>query len=335
MRIAFYEKADWEEEYIRQHLAGHELAFYSTRLAPDNAPDAATEIISTFTDSPVTAAVLEKLPNVRLVATRTTGFDHIDLKACQARGITVCNVPAYGENTVAEFAFTLILALARKLYPAVKRVREEFRFSVDGLAGFDLQGKTIGVVGTGRIGAHAVRIAKGFGMEVLAYDPYPSQKLADEYHIVYVPLEELLAKSDVITLHVPYMPATHHLISKDNIMKCKPGALLVNTARGAVVETEALLAALRSGILGGAGLDVLEEEGFVHEEAALLASGHPGEQQLKTALVDHELMHMDNVLVTPHNAFNTREAIVRILDTTIENIQNFAQNKPINAVKAA
>lgn len=279
--------------------------------------------------------MIRSLPNLKLIATRSTGFDHVDLKAAQEKGVTVCNVPAYGENTVAEFTFALILALSRKVFPGVKRVREQGKFSTDGLQGFDLKDKVIGVIGTGHIGAYMVKIAKGFGMNVLAYDPYPNQKLSQEYQFTYTDFNDLLLKSDVVTLHVPYMPATHHIINKKNIQMCKKGSVLINTARGGLVETDALVWALKEGVLAGAGLDVLEEEGFVKEEIELLASGHPNEQQLKTALADHELMQMDNVLVTPHNAFNTREAVTRILETTAENIEAFGMGSPLNMVKSS
>jgi D-lactate dehydrogenase len=241
-------------------------------------------------------------------------------------------VPTYGENTVAEFTFALLLMLMRKMYEGVRRVKEEGRFNFDGLRGFDLLGKTIGVIGTGHIGRYVVKIAHGFGMDIVAYDPYPSEKLAAEFGFKYLSLEQLLKVSDVVTLHVPYMPATHHLINADNIKLFKPGSVLINSARGGLVETQAMVSGLKQGILGGAAMDVLEEEGFIKEEMDMLANGHPGEAQMKVALADHELMKMDNVLITPHTAFNTIEAIKRILDTTIANIQGFAAGKPVNVV---
>jgi D-lactate dehydrogenase len=170
-------------------------------------------------------------------------------------------------------------------------------------------------------------------MEVIAYDPRPNEKLAAEYGFKYATLEELLRQSDVVTLHVPYMPATHHLINAENIKLVKPGCVMINTARGGLIDTAALIKALKDGTLAGAGLDVLEEEGFIKEEWQLVTEGHPNEGQLRTALADHELMYMDNVIVTPHNAFNTKEALMRILDTTAENLKGFAEGKPVNVVK--
>jgi D-lactate dehydrogenase len=329
MKIVCYETADWEAAYLKQKLAGFDMEFIGgSKIQPN--PDA--EIVCNFVGSPLTAEIIAQMPKLKFVATRSTGFDHIDLKACAERGIAVSNVPTYGENTVAEFAFALILSLSRKIYPAYKRVREQGLFSTNDLQGFDLQGKTLGVVGAGHIGQFVIKIAKGFGMNVVAYDPYPKRELADKYQFVYASLEDVLKQSDVITLHVPYMPATHHLINSQNISLCKKGCIIINTARGGLIETAALVKALKSGQIAGAGLDVLEEEGFIKEEVDLLVNGHPNEDELKTALADHELMYMDNVLITPHNAFNTKEAMVRILDTTVGNIKGFEEGKLVNLV---
>src|SRR6185503_13957287 len=238
----------------------------------------------------------------------------------------------YGQNTVAELAFALILTLARKMYPAIKRVREEGLFSFDGLRGFDIAGKTLGVVGTGHIGEYVIKIAKGFGMNVVAYDPFPKEELAKELGFTYASLEDMVGQADITTIHVPYMPATHHMINKDNIDKFKKGSILINTSRGGLVETDALVYGLRNGILGGAGVDVLEEEGTLIDELKMLVDGHPNEQQLKTVLADHELMKMENVIITPHIGAQTSEAIRRILDTTVDNIKNFIDGKPSNVI---
>ena len=351
-KIGFFEMQEWEKEYVRPKLDGQEFLFLGDNQKDSNHPvpskggtpllskegntagdKGEIEILSNFINYPVTAETLLEFPKLRFVTTRSTGYDHIDLKACVERNILVSNVPTYGENTVAEFAFALILALSRKIFPAVKRVREQGLFATDDLQGFDLLNKTIGVVGAGHIGVHVIKIAKGFGMKVLAYDPYPKAELSTQYGFEYASLEDLLKSSDIITLHVPYMPATHHLISVQNIGLCKKGAVIINTARGGLIETSALISALKSGQIAGAGMDVLEEEGFVKDEVHMLAQGHPNELQLKTILADHELMYMDNVLITPHNAFNTKEALQRILDTTIMNIQAFVKGQPINLVK--
>ncbi len=331
MKILFIETEEWEKEYLTGKLSGHELIF---RSSPEILPeDGDIEVLCTFLGCPIDEAALAKLKNLKYIATRSTGYDHIDLKACAARNISVSNVPTYGENTVAEFTFALLLALARKIYPAVKQVKDAASFETKALQGFDLKGKTIGVVGVGHIGVYAVKIAKGFGMNVVAYDPHPKAELAKEFGFEYADLNSLFGQSDVVTLHVPYMPATHHLVNKENLKLFKKGSVLINTARGGLVETEGLVWALKTGILAGAGLDVLEEEGFIKEELHNMLNGHPNQDQLKIALADHELMHMENVLITPHNAFNSREAVMRILETTAGNIVNFASNQPSNLVK--
>lgn len=330
MNIAFCETEEWQQDYLKQRLTDHKLVFEKGLTI---SPNPELEIISNFVASPINAETLKFFPNLKYVTTRSTGYDHIDLKACRERNIQVSNVPTYGENTVAEFTFALILSLSRKIYPAVKRIREEGKFQSSGLQGFDLKGKVLGVVGTGHIGARAIKMAKGFDMKVLAYDPYPKAELAKEMGFEYRELNQLLGESDIVTLHVPYMPATHHLINKDNIKLFKKGSWLINTARGGLVDTAVLVSALQDGTLAGAGLDVLEEEGFIKDELNLVSGGHPNEQQLRTILADHELMQMPNVLVTPHTAFNTREAMERILDTTVSNIQEFVKGKAVNIVK--
>ena len=291
------------------------------------------DAISVFVDSAVTAKVLPNFPSLRFIATRSTGFDHIDLVACRERNITVSSVPSYGENTVAEMAFGLLLTLSRRIYEAYDRIRETGNWSFEGLQGFDLKGKTIGIVGTGRIGRHSIRIAHGFDMKVIGYDPRPDTALAKELGFEYKSLDDLLSISDVVTLHVPYMKETHHLINERRLGQMKQGAILINTSRGAVVETEALVKALKSGHIGGAGLDVFEEEGVIKDEMDFLVSGKPEGHQLKTIIAAHVLVDMPHVVVTPHNAFNTKEALERILDTTIENIKGYLRGEIINEVK--
>jgi D-lactate dehydrogenase len=299
--------------------AGIEIAFQTAPLGKDTLPaDINFDIAGVFMNSSVDAATIAALPNLKLIATLTTGFDHIDLKAAGERGIIVSSVPAYGENTVAEFAFALLLALSRKICEARSRVHDEHKFTTDGLQGFDLAGKTIGVLGTGRIGKHAVRMAKGFGMKIIAYDVFHDDAFAKEMDFAYVSLEELLAQSDIITIHAPYLPSTHHLINNGNIGLIKKGAYLINTARGAIVETSALISALKSGQLAGAGIDVLEEEPELKAGSMTPAA---------------ELLTMPNVIITPHNAFNTREAARRTVDTTISNIVGFINGAPANVVK--
>jgi len=333
MKIHYFSGEEWEEKYIHEKLPDENIVFHNGSLAesPDLAdPDA--QVLCTFVESKIGEAELARFPSVKLIATRSTGFDHIDLLAAKARGVAVVNVPFYGENTVAEFAFALILALSRKIIDADELVRKTGTFSQENLRGFDLSGKTIGVVGCGHIGAHVIRIANGFGMKVLGFDAHQDDSLAQALNFTYTTLEELLAVSDIITIHAPSNKSTQHLINKENIGKIKKGAFLINTARGAIVETEALVDALKAGILAGAGLDVLEEEGDMNEEIELLTSPHPKGEELKIVLENHFLINHPRVIVTPHIAFNTTEAVTRILDTTIENIKNFSSGSPTNLV---
>jgi len=242
-------------------------------------------------------------------------------------------VPYYGENTVGEHAFGLILSLSRKIYKAYLRTTR-LDFSLEGLMGFDLKGKTIGVAGAGRIGLHVVRIAKGFGMEVLVYDVRQEMLLAEVLGFTYVSFEDLLRRSDVISLNVPLNEATHHMINKDNIKLIKRGAILINTARGGIVETEALIAALNEGIISGAGLDVFEGEESIKEETARAVERLPREKMMEI-LLGYDLLHRDNVVITPHIAFYSEEALGRIMRTTEENIRAFLAGSPINVITAS
>jgi D-lactate dehydrogenase len=332
MNIHYFSSEAWEEEYVTQALPGNTVTFHDRPLSayPDLA-DPETEALCTFIESPVKESELARFPKVRLIATRSTGFDHIDLAAARARGITVVNVPSYGENTVAEFAFALLLSLSRRIPEAQDRVVHG-AYSPNGLRGFDLAGKTIGIVGCGHIGLHMIRMAQGFGMRVIGFDAYPDGERARDYSFTYVSLADLLATADIISVHVPYNTHTHHLINTGNIGSIKKGAYLINTARGAVIETEALVEALKNEILAGAGLDVLEEEGDLADEMALLSAPHPEESSLKITLENHYLINHPRVIVTPHLAFNTAEALRRILDTTIDNIKHFAAGEPTNTV---
>jgi D-lactate dehydrogenase len=329
----FFDLEGWEEPLLQDALPQVELRCSPGRLEPATVEAAAdAEIVSVFIHSVVSAEVIAALPRLRLIAARSTGFDHVALGVCRERGIAVANVPYYGENTVAEHTFALILALSRNLHRAyVRTARGDY--SLAGLRGFDLQGKTLGVVGAGSIGLHVIRIARGFGMEVVASDLRQTRLLAEVLGFRYVELDELLATSDVISLHLPYSPAVHHLLDRDRLAKVKRGALLINTARGPLVDTEALLWALDEEILAGAGLDVFEGEDVMEREEALLTLDG-AEEQLRAAMRVHLLQRRENVVLTPHIAFNSHEAVRRILDTTVENIAAFLAGAPRNLVGA-
>jgi len=331
MKIAFFEVNELEEEYLKKKLDGHMLKFSNEKLSLEKASEIKDfDSVSVFIYSKIDEQIIQAISNLKLITTRSTGFDHIDLDVCKKKGITVCNVPSYGENTVAEHTFALILSLSRNICKACIR-RFEQDFSIEGLEGFDLKGKTIGVIGTGQIGLHVIRIAKGFGMNVVAYDVRQNNLLSEVLGFEYVSLENLLASSDVITLHVPYIKATHHLMNKDTFKLVKKGAILINTARGSIVDTEALIEALDNKILAGAGLDVFEGEEVIKEEKQLLYE--PKNLEVLASLVkDHILLSKDNVVFTPHIAFYSKEALERILETTVENINAFVSGKTQNVI---
>lgn len=330
MRIAFFEATDTDQAYIEKNLVGHDVLYFQEPLSPKNAPLASDcELVSVFIYSTVGAETLSLLPKLKALLTRSTGFDHIDIPACNERGVAVANVPHYGENTVAEHTFALILALSRNVHKSYAR-GQKGDYSIEGLMGFDLKDKTLGVVGTGHIGLHVIRIAKGFGMHVIAFDTQKNVFLSEVLHFKYAPLAEVLSQSDIVTLHVPYNEHTHHLINRTNIGTLRPGALLINTSRGGIIENEALVEALDHGTLSGAGLDVLEGEETIKEENQCLHTDCP------TDVDRHEqnknLLARDNVVFTPHIGFYSKEALERILDTTLENAKNLSEGKKSNLV---
>lgn len=289
------------------------------------------EVISLFTHSEhVSTKKLDLFPRLKLIATRSTGFNHIDLAYCKKRGITVANVPRYGETTVAEFAFGLLLALARNIISG-KNDMAQNRVETSNYMGFDLQGKTIGIIGTGSIGRHMIQIARGFGMNILAYDNFPRPDLKE----LYVPrLKDLWQKSDIISLHIPSTPANRHLLNARAFRQMKKGVIIINTARGDLIDTQALYQALREGHVGGAGLDVLENEDFLIHDEVMTAPRMQDADFLLDSAMNLKLLQFHNVIATPHIAFNSVDAINRIMETTFKNIRAFQQGKPINTVAA-
>jgi len=321
----------WPElkDYAAGKLRGFPHAVHTEPLTAESI-DRTAEALVVFIESEVTKDIMARLPKLKYITTMSTGYDHIDLAAAKKRKIPVSNVSAYGENTVAEHTFALILGLTRKLFESVKRVKEG-RYDFRGLRGIDLKGKTLGIIGSGHIGVNVARLAKGFEMEVLACDAKPNLALARTIGFTYAALPALLKKSDIVTIHAPLFPATYHLINKKNIKFMKPGSLLINTARGGIVEAEALLAALNSGQLAGAGLDVLEDENLLQNFEEVMRHGNT-EFKLKTTLVNNLLIDHPNTIVTPHNAFNSVEALQRIINVTVDNIISFSRGEAQNLV---
>lgn len=330
--IAFFEIEEWEKEYLHKAFPNDTLHFSAEKAQAQLDPQFYNAtIISTFIYSSLTPEILSKFPKVKVIATRSTGYDHVDLQYCKEKNITVVNVPTYGAHTVAEHTFALILALSRKLVRTVNRAKRG-DFNLHDLTGFDLAGKTIGIVGAGKIGDKVMRLARAFEMNVLLYTRHP-EAVAGKEGIKAVSLDEVFANSDIVTLHVPYTPETHHLINKENISKFKKGSVLINTARGPLVETEAILYGLESGILKGAGLDVLEEECGLKEERELLTNEFFKSCDIKTQLMDHMLISRDDVLYTSHNGFNSTESVHQILDVTIDNVHKLLQGNAQNIVE--
>jgi D-lactate dehydrogenase len=332
VKIAVFEVEAREQSAFEALKEDHEIDFTAEKLSEDTAATYAdAEIISTFIYSNLNERILANFSGLQLIATRSTGFDHINLDYCRKNGIAVCNVPSYGCETVAEHVFGLLLTISHHLVEAIDRTRRG-DFSLKGLTGFDLRGKTIGVIGTGEIGACVIEIARGFGMHIVAYDTRPRQELAAEFGFDYLALDDLLAAADVITLHLPASDKTHQFIAAKAFDKMKRGVILINTARGSVVDVQALVHAISEGKVSAAGLDVLPEEPVIREEAELLRSATREEYDKTALLAGHILLRLRNVVITPHSAFNTREAIQRILDTTVENIGAFVLGAKQNVV---
>lgn len=333
MRIGVFEAEEWEAAACQALGANHSLVCTSEPLSPQLAVQHRdVEVVSTFIRSRLDRQTLSALPALKLIATRSTGYDHVDLDYCRSAGVAVCNVPDYGDPTVAEHAFALLLAVSRRLVDAAERTRRG-DFSMDGLRGFDLAGRTLGVIGAGRIGRRVIRIARGFAMQVLATDAKPDPQAAADIGFSYVELAELLSSADVVSLHVPGTAQTRDLLSDREFALMKPGSVLINTARGGVVNAPALVRALKDGRLAGAGLDVVADEPLLREEAEIFRIGRElAPEQLQSLVATNTLLRLPNVVVTPHVAYDTEEAVHRIIDITVRNIRAFAAGAPQNLV---
>ncbi|MBM4089886.1 MAG: 2-hydroxyacid dehydrogenase [Planctomycetes bacterium] len=322
--VAMYDTKPYDRESFAR-VAGAESIdwrFLDFRLGPDSVHAAAgAQVVCVFVSDDASRSVLEKLAGlgVRLLALRCTGFNKVDLAAAKELGLPVTRVTYYSPYAVAEHTIALILALNRKLHRAFNRIRE-LNFSLTGLEGFDLHGKTAGVFGTGRIGRIVAELLKGFGMRVLAYDPYPATDWAAQYGIVFTEPQTLARESDIVSLHVPLTPETKHLIRRETLALMKPTAILVNVSRGQLIDTTALIQALKSRRLGGVALDVYEEEEGVFFEDL---SGQVLEDDVLA-----RLLTFPNVLITSHQAFLTREALNDIACVTVENIRRLGAREP-------
>lgn len=317
MKIAVFSTKAYDRRFFEaandEHR--HDLTFFEPRLTPETASLAeGHDAVCAFVNDHLDAAVMKRLAGagVRLVALRSAGFNHVDLDAAARLGLKVARVPAYSPHAVAEHALALLLALNRQIYRAYNRVREG-NFALDGLIGFDLHGKTVGVVGTGKIGATFARIVHGLGCEVLALDPYPNEELQNVAR--YVSRKELLAASDVISLHCPLTPQTHHMIDDAAIDRMREDVTLINTSRGQLVDTRAVIEGLKRGRIGRLGLDVYEEEGDLFFEDL--------SNRVIRDDVFSRLLTFPNVLITGHQGFFTEEALENIAETTLSNVRAF------------
>jgi D-lactate dehydrogenase len=331
MKIAVFDTHPYDREAITAANSrfGHDLVFYEPRLTTATASLAAGfPAVCSFVNDRLDRAALTalKAEGVRLIALRSAGYNHVDLEAAAALTMTVVRVPAYSPHAIAEHAVALLLTLNRKTHRAYNRVREA-NFSLDGLVGVDLHGKTAGIIGTGRIGAAVARILNGFGCRILAYDTQPDERLAGEIGLAYASLDALSRQADVISLHVPLTPSTHHIIDAAALGRMKPGVILINTGRGALLDSRALIAALKTGHVGAAGLDVYEvEEGVFFRNLS--------NQVLQDDTLAR-LLTFPNVLVTSHQGFLTREALASLAETTLENVRAFEAGDPlVNEVRA-
>lgn len=319
MKIAFYSSKPYEKSFLEAANAAHELVYLDARLSGATAELArGISAVSIFVGDDASAPVLRTLyaNGTRLLALRSAGFNHVDVAEAARLGITIARVPAYSPYAVAEHAVGLMLTLNRKFHRAYARVREQ-NFALDGLMGFDMHGKTAGVIGTGKIGESVCAILRGFGCRVLAFDP-EKNPACEALGVQYVPLVELYAMSDIVTLHCPLTPATRHLINASALTAMKPGVMLINTSRGAVIDTRALIAALKHGHVGSVGLDVYEEEGdlFFKDLSAEVIQDD----------VFVRLLTFPNVLITAHQGFFTREACEAIAQTTMDNVTGFERS---------
>ncbi|MDP3947555.1 MAG: NAD(P)-dependent oxidoreductase [bacterium] len=334
MKIVSFEADNQTKEIFSASFTGHDVAYVDEPLNEDSVSHAEdAEVITVFVNSSVTAPVIKRLAKARLIVTLSTGYDHIDVVAAAAQGISIASVPGYGSQAVAEHTFALLLSLSRRVFDAYHQIREEGNFSIERLQGFDLAGKTLGIIGTGRIGKKVAQIANGFGMKIIAFDPKPDASLRERFGVTYIDLPELFKAADIVTVHVPLIPETLHLINDRAFALMKHGVCIVNTARGEVIDTAALLSGLKSGKVAGAALDVLEGERELREEAELI-TGQKKINDLKSIIRGHILIDLSNVIVTPHIAFHSREADMERISTGAEIVRAFADGKSIQTISA-
>lgn len=321
MEVLIYSSRKFERDHLTKALAKHELRFSDTRLTLETATLAkGSEAVSIFVNDNASAPVLQKLKEagVKFLALRSAGFNHVDLQEAHRLELRVARVPEYSPAAIAEHTIALMLALNRKIVRAQSRIRD-MNFSLDGLTGFDMSGKIAGVVGTGKIGQVVTRILHGFNCQLLAFDPFPNEALQKRYNVQYTDLTTLFQQADIITLHLPLTSESRYMINSESLDRMKPGVMLINTSRGALVNTRDVINALKTGKIGYFGMDVYEEEEglfFVDHSDDILQDD-----------VIARLMTFQNVLITSHQAFLTQEALTKIAETTAYNLDCWEQGK--------
>ena len=329
--IQIFDATDAERQAFQVIEADHDVTYQNESVSVDSLNKEA-EIVSVFVSSTIDSKVIDALPKLKLIACRSTGFNNVDIEAAKKRGIPVVTVPTYGEHTVAEFTLGLMIALLRKIITDAEQMlaNSDEKKHVHGT---DLQGKTLGIVGLGRIGRNVATLAQAFGMSVIAYDPFAE---GPPKGVSMIDLEKLCKQADVVSLHAPLTSDNKHLVSTELIDTMRDGVYIINTARGELIDTAALVAALKNGKVAGAALDVLEDENLTdfHEEQLLLKRGHLTRELMEHAIANSILMRMPNVILTNHNAYNTVEAIGRINQTTLNNIKHYLVGNVANEVSA-
>ena len=337
LKIIYFDIKEESKKFFEENLINDTEAFFKEESL--NPFSELTEIeknaniISVFTTSRVGKDVLEQFPNLKLVALRSVGYNHVDLEYCKSRNILVANAPHYGDNTVAEYTFGLMLDITRHISRSYADIKQQ-EIHLASYRGIELFGKTLGIIGLGAIGKEVARIANGFKMNILAYDPIQKEECKSQYKVQYTTIENIAYNSDIITIHAPSNESNYHLINEDFIHKMKPSAFLINTARGEIVDSKALYRALSSKKIAGAALDVIEYEEMFSEsvDEYLAKIDAINIEMLKKTIINNNLTKLPNFILTPHIAFNTQEAIQRTLEITLSNIKNFISGDTVNIV---
>ena len=324
MKVVFFDVEHYEEEYLHKQSGGRYILVKDALndLSPLNPEYADADVISVFTTSRVNAKVLKQFKNLKLIALRSVGFNHVDMQYCRENHIVVENSPNYGNQSVAEFALALLMDVLRKVTMSYLGYKDA-KVHPSCLMGLELYGKTMGIVGLGAIGSTFAKISHGLGMKILGYDKNEKENLKRDLNVVYTDFDTLVRKSDFISIHAPLTQENYHMFDEDSFEKMKNSAILINTGRGELIDTSALFNALVNKKILGAGLDVLENEQTITDVDYMLGINRLDKLALEQTIINSRLFQLDNVILTPHIAYNTKEAVERILSTTVNNIKQF------------